>query len=129
MTNDSEIAQQYDREFEAGTALNNLKPVRASVPRNAESIYSLRFTSEEMSKLSSAAEAASERLSRFIRTAALDRADDEQEKSPLSSHTDQLLREQNMLLKEQNALLRQQILLAHSWCFAAVGEARNSFDG
>jgi hypothetical protein len=74
METNEEIARRYDAVKARGEELANLAPVQARVPRNADSIYSLRFTSEEMRTLSAAAKASGIKLSQFIRAAALDRA-------------------------------------------------------
>jgi hypothetical protein len=69
-----EIARKYEEEHERGEDGVNLVPVTARRPRKAESIYSLRFTGEELTLLSKAAQEEGIKLSQFIREAALNRA-------------------------------------------------------
>jgi hypothetical protein len=63
------IAKRYDDMKERGEELNNLVPVKASTPRNADSIYSIRFTSKEMQELAEAARREGMKVSQFIRRA------------------------------------------------------------
>jgi len=77
MKTDDEIARQYDEAKAQGNELETLVPVRGRAPRKAESIYSLRFTSDEMRVVAAAARAAGLKLSQFIRNAALDAAQPE----------------------------------------------------
>lgn len=70
----AEIAKRYDEARARGEELQNLVPVKHRTPRHADSIYSLRFTSDEMLLLASAAKESGMKLSQFIRSAALDRA-------------------------------------------------------
>ena len=74
MESDKEIAQRFEEARERGEEFDNLVPVKARFPRNAESIYSIRLTSQEMQILAGAARAKGMKLSQFIRDASLQMA-------------------------------------------------------
>ena len=98
------LAKAYDDAKDAGTALEGLVPVKARKTRRAESVYSLRLTMAEMRVLSTAAANEGVKLSEFIRTAAMERA---QGKEPSPATTPIL--EQLQELREANQTILREI--------------------
>src|SRR5512146_3081183 len=69
-TND-EIAKRYDALVAEGMELDNLRPVKARVKAPVDTVYSTRFTRDEIALVRKAARAQNMTPSAFIRSAAL----------------------------------------------------------
>ncbi|MPZ49819.1 MAG: hypothetical protein GEU75_11095 [Dehalococcoidia bacterium] len=69
-----ELAREWDDKIKAGREGEGLTPVKGVIKANADSIYSMRFTREEIALLRSSAAARGIKLSEFIREAVMDAA-------------------------------------------------------
>jgi hypothetical protein len=70
-----QLAQELDEKFERGEAMQGLERVDVKVRPNADSIYSMRFTRDEIALLRTVVEEEGIKLSEFIRRAVLDAAE------------------------------------------------------
>jgi uncharacterized protein (DUF1778 family) len=84
METDQSIQDEYEQRRAEGREFDGLVPVDASVKRNADSIYSLRFTKAEVATLRAAAAARGMKMSEFLRQAALREAADLGSLDPIS---------------------------------------------
>ena len=80
MKNYEELVRKIEDLKDTEDEVESLVPVKATVKQNADSIYSLRFTREEMTRLRSAAAKRGVKLSELIREGALDAAAAAEEK-------------------------------------------------
>jgi hypothetical protein len=71
-----EAAEEMDARKDTGHEMDGLVPVQGRVKQNADSIYSVRFTKDELRDLRLAAESKGLKLSEVIRKGALDFARD-----------------------------------------------------
>ncbi len=104
----ADLAKAYEDAKDAGTELKGLVPVKARKTRRAESVYSLRLTMAEMRVLSTAAANEGVKLSEFIRTAAMERAQGKEASSAIAPILEQLqeLREANQAILTEIASIK-----------------------
>jgi hypothetical protein len=69
-----DIANDYDEKKASGKEFEGLVPVPAKVKRNADIVYSVRFTQEEILAIDRKAQARGLKTSAFVREAALKEA-------------------------------------------------------
>jgi hypothetical protein len=67
----AQAAAEVDAIKDTGAEFEGLIPVEATIKQNADTVYSLRFTQAEMSKLREAARKKGVKLSELIRDGAL----------------------------------------------------------